>query len=251
MRYAIYFTPEATDGLRVRAEQWLADHTVTARGYGFHATLKAPFHLAAGRTEQQLGEAFHRFASAHRPIGSVPGRLALLGSFFAIVPRETVPRLMALADDSVDFFDGFRAPASQEETDRRHPALLSERQRANLRQWGYPYVFDDFRFHLTLTDRVDATGRDDVERLLAAHLGDWLAPDLAIDAITLARQPAAGEPFEEIARESLTLKDSPDGPDGPDDPALAGAARRGAARRGAARQPESHQPESEQRTPGR
>jgi hypothetical protein len=203
MRYSLYFTPEAGDGLGVCASRWLFDHTVTARGYGFHATLKAPFHLAVGRTERELRKALHEFAFAHAAIGMVAVQLVVLDGFYALVPREKCPELNALAEDSVRFFDRFRALASQEETGRRRRAFLTGRQQRNLAQWGYPYVFEDFRFHLTLTDRIDVAHRDDIHAALKAHLGQWQRPALAIDTVTLCRQSGAGQPFESIDRASL------------------------------------------------
>jgi hypothetical protein len=225
MRYSLYFTPETGDGLRLCAERWLADHTVTARGYGFHATLKAPFHLAAGRTERQLREALHEFAFGHAAIGAVAVQLVDLDGFYALVPRDKCPGLSALADDTVRFFDRFRALASQEETARRLAACLTGRQQRNLSQWGYPYVFEDFRFHLTLTDRIEVEHQEDVHAALLAHLGEWRRPALAIDTVTLCRQSGPGQPFESIDRALLSSH-------GTRVPAAG-----------------SHQPASEQRTP--
>ncbi|WP_035973715.1 DUF1045 domain-containing protein [Bradyrhizobium sp. WSM471] len=35
-------------------------------------------------------------------------------------------------------------------------------------RWGYPYVFDRFRFHMTLTDRVPADSQPEVRQALDA-----------------------------------------------------------------------------------
>ena len=84
--------------------------------------------------------------------------LARLDGFFALVPGAEAADLYALADDVVTGFDGFRAPATEAEIARRNPAALTSRQRELLDAWGYPYVLDEFRFHLTLTDRIPASG---------------------------------------------------------------------------------------------
>ena len=45
------------------AEEWHG-FTASPRRYGFHATLKAPFALAPGRSEDELHEAVRAFAAA-------------------------------------------------------------------------------------------------------------------------------------------------------------------------------------------
>jgi hypothetical protein len=81
--------------------------------------------------------------------------------------------------------------------DRPRPishAPLSERQRALLVEWGYPYVFDEFRFHMTLSSSLADAG----ER--ATLVAWWQAQTpalgpLAIDHAALFVEPAPGEPF--------------------------------------------------------
>ena len=201
-RFAIYAVPGSgpTDAagtlLRAKAEQWLGRSvagdpvapgvpagwtraavdaiTASARRYGFHATLKAPFRLAEGRTQQELDAALARFA-AGRAGADVPRlSLARLGGFFALVPGAAAAELHALADEVVAGFDGFRAPATAAELARRDPASLTARQRELLKAWGYPYVLDEFRFHLTLTDRIPAGQQSAVERTLSG----WFAASL-------------------------------------------------------------------------
>jgi putative phosphonate metabolism protein len=224
-RFAIYAAPGTGTGaadpvgaaLRERAEQWLgraitgghvlpaapkgwtrADIdaiTVDARRYGFHGTLKAPFRLAEGRTAAELDAAVARFA-AGRPGAEVPRlTLARLGGFFALVPGAQAPELRALADDVVTGLDRFRAPATEAELARRNPDALTPRQRELLGAWGYPYVLDEFRFHMTVTDRIPEARRSAVERTL----GGWFAPfagvSLRIDALAVFTEPEPGAPF--------------------------------------------------------
>ena len=58
------------------------------RRYGFHATLKAPFHLSPSCTEQQLVNALHSFAGLGHAIRSFTPTLRLLDDFFAVVPLQ-------------------------------------------------------------------------------------------------------------------------------------------------------------------
>jgi hypothetical protein len=169
--------------------------TVDARRYGFHGTLKAPFRLAEGRTPAELDAAVARFAAG--TAGTVIPRLSLarLGGFFALVPGTEARGLDALANEVVKGFDDFRAPPTEAELARRNPAALTPRQRELLATWGYPYVLDEFRFHLTLTDRVPQEERPRVERVLS----DWFAPVLGatvpVAALALFREAEPGAPF--------------------------------------------------------
>jgi Protein of unknown function (DUF1045) len=67
------------------------------------------------------------------------------------VPRRPTPALAALASHCTTSFDVFRAPMTKKERVRRMASHLSPSQMQNLDRWGYPFVFEDFRFHMTLT----------------------------------------------------------------------------------------------------
>ncbi len=103
--------------------------TVSARRYGFHATLKPPFRLAEGRTPEELDAAVARFAAGSAAVLIPQLTLARLGGFFALVPGAEAPGLHALADEVVKAFDDFRAPATEAELARRNSASLTPRQR--------------------------------------------------------------------------------------------------------------------------
>jgi putative phosphonate metabolism protein len=223
-RFAIYAAPgvRSTDAvgvlLRRRAEQWLGRSvssdpvtpaapvgwtraavdamTVNARRYGFHATLKAPFRLAEGRTPEELNAAVARFAAGAAAAAVPQLTLARLGGFFALVPGARAPGLHALADDVVMAFDDFRAPATEAELARRDQASLTPRQRELLRTWGYPYVLDEFGFHLTLTDRIPREQRPTVERVLSDWFAELLGADLPVDALGVFTEAEPGAPFE-------------------------------------------------------
>ena len=227
-RYAIYFAPDpesplwrfgsacigydAQTGalLPVRAPLGIGEadwHAMTAepRRYGFHATLKAPFHLRAGADEPALLAAMARFAAAHVPF-ELPGlRTALLGRFVALVPSGETPALLALAAAAVEAFEPFRAPLSDSDLARRRSAPLTARQSDYLDRWGYPYVFDEFRFHMTLTGPLDAPLREavraDLERAHAAAVGEG---PVALDAVALFRQDRRDLPFRILSRDRLS-----------------------------------------------
>lgn len=77
---------------------------------------------------------------------------------------------------------------------RRTAKELTERQLSHLASWGYPYVFDAFRFHMTLTGPVDAASRLPVETALAAHFGT--APyRVPFSQLAIAIEPAERASF--------------------------------------------------------
>lgn len=218
MRYAIYFTPSPTDPLARIAASWLgrdpftgavtpapavgdlspaevAFHTAAARRYGFHATLKAPFRLAEGVNEASLRTALEAYAAAMTPV-LIP-RLVVkqLDGFFALVPGERVPELHRLVDDVVTVFDRFRAPLTEAEIERRNPDALSPGEFRNLCQWGYPYVFDAFRFHMTLSGRTAEAETPRVRGAVEAFFAPFSGQPLAVDGLALFVEPEAGAPF--------------------------------------------------------
>ncbi|WEX09566.1 DUF1045 domain-containing protein [Chelativorans sp. AA-79] len=218
MRYAIYFTPEKDDPLARVAERWLgrsafggqtqapsaagpfsaaeiAFHTAAARRYGFHATLKAPFRLVEGKSEAELTAALSRFAAEREPFAVERIELARLDGFFALVPAVPSPQLDRLAADVVTFFEPFRAPMTAKEMERRNPDGLTPAQLKNLHKWGYPYVFEEFRFHMTLTGRVPAAEAARMEAAIDEFFGPLLLEPLEISSLALFAEPEAGSPF--------------------------------------------------------
>lgn len=156
----------ALDGI---APGLLAELTAEPRRYGFHATLKPPIRLAEGTGYEAFRLAARRLAEAQREF-AIPGlKLAAIGgengAFLALVPDGPCPELEDLAARCVRDLDPFRALPSESELARRRARGLTPRQDELLTAWGYPYVFEQFRFHLTLTGRIaDAALR---ERLMA------------------------------------------------------------------------------------
>lgn len=127
------------------------DLTAEPRRYGFHGTLKAPFRLADGADEERLLAAVEALARGHHVFELAGLEVQALGNFIAVVPARPVPALLDLAADAVRELEPFRAPLSQAEIARRRPERLSHRQRELLDLYGYPYVMEEFRFHMTLT----------------------------------------------------------------------------------------------------
>jgi putative phosphonate metabolism protein len=212
MRAAIYFAPPPASLLGQPAACWLGRDAFTgapARAadpridaivrdparYGFHATLKAPFRLAEGRTLAALEDALHAFASARQGFVVPALALARLGQFFALVPERANAAVQALEGDVLRHFEPFRAPLTPSEIEKRRPHRLTPRQRELLDRWGYPHVLDEFRFHMTLTGPVAFAEFPWVEAMLSARFASFTGRPLAVEALALFVEPEPGAPF--------------------------------------------------------
>lgn len=215
MRYAVYYAPDIDDPLHALASQWLGRDAASGETvaipdllpaemhrelvadparYGFHATLKAPFRLADGATEDDLDAAVDalagRVGAARIPVLS----LRRMDRFFALVPAVPSEAPQDLASRVVTELDDLRAPLNEDER-RRLGADLTGRQHRNLERWGYPYVLDEFRFHMTLTGPVPGHRADRVEEALTAHFEPVIGRSLVVDRLCVFVEPAPGEPF--------------------------------------------------------
>lgn len=224
-RYAIYFTPDPgsplarfgasvigydsdsrTDVPRMALDAVLPAELISAtqapRRYGFHATLVAPFYLN-GLSEEALRIGIDEFTAQAAPALLGALEVNTLGGFIALTPCEECPAVNGLAALCVAFFDRYRAPLSADDLRRRNSSELSERQRRNLECWGYPYVFDDFRFHMTLTGRLAPEDRPRFHDALANAFRSVADESHLIETVSLMRQRDPESKFEVIARGKL------------------------------------------------
>ncbi|CEG10556.1 putative phosphonate metabolism protein [Afipia felis] len=169
------------------------------RRYGFHATLKAPFSLRSDMTEADLLAAIEEFSGQGRVIPVIAPVVRSIGSFVAIVPSEPNSDLNALARDCVVGFDGFRAPLTPQDRARRNHDALTPAQREHLGRWGYPYVMDDFRFHMTLTGSLPAPRREVISAMLKTSFLALNVATLVIDKLALLKQEHEHSRFEVVA----------------------------------------------------
>ncbi len=170
--------------------------TEAPRLYGLHATLKPPFRLAGGQTAAALDAELQRFAGQQRTFAIEPVIEPLRG-FLAWRLRHGDPArdaLHHLADACVREFDAFRLPAPATELTRRRQAGLSDAQDRHLLRWGYPYVFDTFTFHITLTGRLGHAELVAGQRALEAS-GTELPRAMPVDHVALFTQPSPDMPF--------------------------------------------------------
>ena len=209
MRAAVYATPASGSELARLASLWLGRDAFTGAAtrppdpvrdpvvaeparYGFHATLRAPFRPKIGL--DVLSDRLAAFCDTRAAPVIRSLTLDRLGSFLALVPGEREPALHALEAEVLDAFEPFRAPLNADEVARRRPDRLSERQREHLEHWGYPFVLEEYRFHMTLTGSLPGPS-DAIHRELEQHFGSVLGRPLVVDGLGLFVEFAPGEPF--------------------------------------------------------
>jgi putative phosphonate metabolism protein len=224
-RYALYLAPPADSDLHRFASRWLGrdamtnevreqpfvEHvpadklreiTASPRRYGFHGTIKPPFRLARGREAEVFHEAVRRFASAW-PTLDLRLQIRSLRGFLAFMLAGPSAELDAFAAACVRDFEPFRAPLGPAELERRKRTPLTPRQLAHLEAFGYPYVMQDFVFHMTLTERLHHNLHDRVLTDLCARTRPLIAEPLHVDALCVFEEPVPHSPFVVTARYPL------------------------------------------------
>lgn len=206
MRHAVYFTPVPDSDLASLAKQWLMrEHPLMAgpRRYGFHATLKAPFHLVEGKCEADLLQAVNRLAQDLEATDIGKFELSVSERFLSLRPSNWTAAAQAIADEVVVSLDHLRAPLSQADLERRRAAKLTPAGDALLVKYGYPHVLKEFRFHMTLSE---AAGDVELAKL-AQEAADWFAGPLSkihhLDRLSVMREPHPGAVFELVEQFEL------------------------------------------------
>lgn len=218
-RYAIYYTLKLKSSLYQKAAIWLGYDAYTqqtfsknaqqlpetlrdnehlkdnASSYGFHATLKPPFRLNPDSSVDQLKRHLQRFAKKQSPFTCDTLQLQQIGGFLALIPTKPCENLINLANNCVMEFDEHRAPLNKLEFAKRNPEKLSHKQQQLLNLWGYPYVMEEFRFHMTLSNQLPKNELNYYQAALQDYFGTDLDQPLNIDAIYLFYQKDAQSAF--------------------------------------------------------
>jgi putative phosphonate metabolism protein len=225
-RFAIYWAPPAGFALAQWGQRWLGRNAATGRAlqqpalpgfsdaevalitaaprrYGLHATLKPPFHLASPCGRADLETHLASFAKMQPRFRAPPLRVTRLANFLALTLQAPSPPLHALAAKCVETFDCFRSALDGEELARHRRSGLTTRQEENLCRWGYPYVMDEFRFHVSLTGAIDHRTADHLLPILAEYFAFSASAPLEISEVALFVEPGPGAPLRMIRRYSL------------------------------------------------
>ena len=215
-RYAIYYSPDPGSPLATFSAAWLGldsslksaltrDYvnsiTENTRRYGFHGTMKPPFELNPILSLDGLMAAARVFARTATAVELPPLELAEIGKFIALTPAHESVELEKLAAACVRAFEAFRVPMSAAQFAQYKLNKLTVHQEQMLKHWGYPYVMEEFRFHMSLTDKIEDEGErlrvmDELARLAAPVIGR----PLSVRAITVFRQPGSNEPMVPVER---------------------------------------------------
>jgi len=179
IRLAIYYTPPEGSPISRVAADWLGRNSSSLASeynqlpenisserfskiiaspfhYGFHGTIKPPFRLVNGVEVNQVAAKLRSFAANYQSFILPPLAVTYMHNFFCLRPLRPNKALNQLAADAVILFDEFRKPPDEAELARRRSAGLTAGQEKSLQEWGYPYLMDEFRFHLTLTGKIDS-----------------------------------------------------------------------------------------------
>lgn len=222
-RYAVYYVPPADAGWAMFATRWLgwdlalgqtvphpqmegldvAAITDGPRTYGLHATLKPPFRLPDSTSQDDLVRAVSQLALRQQPVHLHGLELTRMGRFLALRPTGDQNRLNALAAACVLDLDPYRAPMAEAELVQRRSTNLAAAHEANLIRWGYPYVMDTFRFHITLSSRLDKQSLEQVHAALTRDLAPLLPKELVIEDLALVGESPEGR-FHLLKRFALT-----------------------------------------------
>ncbi len=209
-RYALYYTPEEGSEWARFGDDWFARVAESPRRYGFHATLKAPFRLAAGTSFEDLHGELERYCRAQAPWMLPALKVCLLGDFLALVPESNDKRVESIAAECVMRFDRFRAPLESEDLARRRPERLDPTELRMLHHWGYPYVLDLFRFHLSLTGPLGNADSKKVATLsVEASKSISRLGRPRFDAISVFEEPQPGADFRLVQRVEFSKSMAP------------------------------------------
>jgi putative phosphonate metabolism protein len=218
-RYAIYYIPDlplfqiGSDWLgwnSITGQETLlsADHrriTDRPRKYGFHATVKSPFALASHSTQGDLQDAFQAFCATVPPATGGTLKISRLGRFLAMTQDVQSNAVTELAASTVSHFDKFRAPLSDQDIEKRRQRRLTPQQDELLLRWGYPYVMQEFKFHMTLTGSLAANEIDAIEQRANTRFQKFIGQPLSIASLALLGEDRDSGHFHVVDKLSLGM----------------------------------------------
>jgi hypothetical protein len=204
MRAALYWVPALDDELYALGSAWLGRDAETGaavpqpcvqgieaftaepRRYGLHATLRPPMRLATGWEE--FCEAAYHVAASCSPFALPALMICDVGGFLALREAAPCPGLQALADRCVRGTERHRLRAGADELTRRRAAGLTPRQDELLQTFGYPYVLDEWFFHITLTTRLTGAEMARIRPIAEAYFAPVLACARLVQDICICTQ---------------------------------------------------------------
>ena len=171
--------------------------------YGFHATLKAPFRLKKGSYEQDLYRQVQQLSRTLKTTKLTPLSIQSIDGFVALTfpgndmqsIHEEQMAINRLAAQCVTKLDVFRDDPSLEELEKRRSQGLTPRQIELLEDWGYPFVLQEYRFHMTLTNRVEKHLQNRIIDALEPSIDQLNQHPLFLDALSVFEQSSYDSAF--------------------------------------------------------
>jgi Protein of unknown function (DUF1045) len=219
MRYAIYFCPASDTALGRLGQNWLAasPHAPELTGisterrnallfkvrrYGWHATIRAPFmpavDVAYDDVRRAVASVAHACASFELPL-----HIHRLAGFLALRPCVDGAAPKQLAAICLTALLPLCAPLSNEVLERRSVGLDAD-EAGLLQGYGYPYVLDRYRFHLTLSAPATESEENAMREWLEPRVAEL--PSTRMDALSICREATPGGAFELVERIPLRAR---------------------------------------------
>ncbi len=219
-RCAIYFAPKVGGAWWTAGSEWLGrcaatngvleqpqlagvprslqrNLTAEPRRYGWHATLKAPFRIGLEHNLEDVVLRVRDIAAHHQAFDMPELRPDTRGGFLALRPVGDHARINALAASCVRELHSFAAPLSELDLARRRKSNLTPEQNQLLMAWGYPYVMEQFRFHLSLTGALGAVSPELQQAWVkGAQVHFQQLPICRFDRISIFVEPTSGADFQ-------------------------------------------------------
>ena len=218
-RYAIYYAPEASSAWWAMGSHWLGRcaltgrqlaqpviegvapdlmHTYTQdpRRYGWHATLKAPFVLAPGESLSSLISGLRTIASQVSAFDMPRLQVSTDGGFLALRPIGHHKHIHNTADACVTSLQALTQPLSAEDLARRRQKKLTALQERYLQEWSYPWVLNEFQFHMSLTGPLrNIPTAERIALVSAAEERFDALPPCRFTHLSVFAEPHAGDNF--------------------------------------------------------
>lgn len=223
-RYAVCYAPEPESALANLGRTWLgrdvtspdmfpqpeipgftperlAKLTHWRRHEGLHCILKPSIQLGPRATESAFLASARVLSSILTPVVVPQLEISVIGKFIALTPTVASRELELLAVKCVRAFESYRQPINVNLDRRYRSEKLTVYQKRMMRHWGYPFVMEEFRFFIPLTDRIED---DDERERLTIPLLELFRPILGkafpIKELCVFSQPERQAPMAVLER---------------------------------------------------
>jgi hypothetical protein len=166
-----------------------------------HGTLKPSFELSPHTTEQELLTVATLVCRGLAPLKLPALELGEIANIVSLVLEASSVELENFATYCVRAFDGYRRALTPDQEEVFRKNRLTVHQEQMLEHWGYPYVNEEFDFHISLTDPIpDERERHRVKDVLEGIAAPVLRKPLIMRELAVFKQNGTQESMSVIAR---------------------------------------------------